>query len=542
MMLIDIVMRSSIVIAVAIAASMAFRHRSAALRHRVIAAGVFAAVAVIPLSLVLPAWNVRLPASDFIDRAGLTGTALTGSTRPIEPTDIAPSARPGARSEAVEPLAIEPIVLGVWAAGTTIFWALLATALVRLARITRTSTRFEDPRWIDRLIALAAHHGVAKTVALLDTGTPDVLATWGWHRPRILLPADCESWSDARINVVLSHELAHVARADWSIQLAAECIRAVFWFNPLFWIACARLRRDSELACDMAVVAGGASPNEYASELLDIARTCRPSTSSANAAMSMARLSTLEWRITAMLNTTLARAMGTPRARAIAVAALIAVTIPIATFRAFEQVGPLPLTGQAFDVSGAVLPGVAITLEDVTGARRETVTDRSGRFEFDAVAAGNYFLATELPGFRSLRQQLTLRTARNWVLAMTLQVGTVQETVSVSETAPDVVRPVSPAGPYRVGGNIKPPRKIRDVRPVYPQSMRDAGHEGVVPMEAVIGIDGTVMSLRVQSTQVHPELANAAMDAVRDWQFTPTLLNGVAVEVAMTVTVQFRLP
>jgi protein TonB len=105
-----------------------------------------------------------------------------------------------------------------------------------------------------------------------------------------------------------------------------------------------------------------------------------------------------------------------------------------------------------------------------------------------------------------------------------------------------VVRPVSSNGPYRVGGNIKPPRKIRDVRPVYPQSMRDAGHEGVVPMEAVIGIDGNVMSLRVQSTQVHPELANAAMDAVREWHFTPTLLNGVAVEVAMTVTVQFRLP
>jgi len=71
--------------------------------------------------------------------------------------------------------------------------------------------------------------------------------------------------------------------------------------------------------------------------------------------------------------------------------------------------------------------------------------------------------------------------------------------------------------------------------------MRDAGLEGIVPIEAVIGPDGSVTSVRVVSAQVHPDFAIAAVDAVRQWRFTPTLLNGSPVEVVMTVTVQFGL-
>jgi TonB family protein len=71
--------------------------------------------------------------------------------------------------------------------------------------------------------------------------------------------------------------------------------------------------------------------------------------------------------------------------------------------------------------------------------------------------------------------------------------------------------------------------------------MREAGLDGVVPMEAVIGRDGAVISVRVLSAQIHPELAASAVEAVRQWRFDPTLLNGEAVEVVMTVSVRFSL-
>ena len=91
----------------------------------------------------------------------------------------------------------------------------------------------------------------------------------------------------------------------------------------------------------------------------------------------------------------------------------------------------------------------------------------------------------------------------------------------------------------RVGGNIATPTKVKDVRPVYPQSAIQARIQGVVIIEATIGKDGAVDNARILRSI--PLLDPAALEAVRQWQFTPTLLNGVPVPVIMTVTVQFAL-
>ena len=91
----------------------------------------------------------------------------------------------------------------------------------------------------------------------------------------------------------------------------------------------------------------------------------------------------------------------------------------------------------------------------------------------------------------------------------------------------------------RVGGNIATPTKVRDVPPVYPPLAIQARVQGVVIIEATIGKDGAVDGARVLRSI--PLLDPAALEAVRQWQFTPTLLNGVPVPVIMTVTVQFSL-
>ena len=91
----------------------------------------------------------------------------------------------------------------------------------------------------------------------------------------------------------------------------------------------------------------------------------------------------------------------------------------------------------------------------------------------------------------------------------------------------------------RVGGDIKEPKKIKDVKPVYPEAAKAAGVQGIVIIEAIIGTDGTVNEAKV--LRPVPELEKAAIDAVMQWKYTPTLLNGEAVEVIMTVTVTFTL-
>lgn len=91
----------------------------------------------------------------------------------------------------------------------------------------------------------------------------------------------------------------------------------------------------------------------------------------------------------------------------------------------------------------------------------------------------------------------------------------------------------------RVGGRVRPPQKTKDVRPLYPEIARAARVQGVVIMEVTLGVDGKVTDAKVLRSI--PLLDAAALDAVRRWEFEPTLLKGVPVPVIMTVTVQFTL-
>lgn len=96
-----------------------------------------------------------------------------------------------------------------------------------------------------------------------------------------------------------------------------------------------------------------------------------------------------------------------------------------------------------------------------------------------------------------------------------------------------------PADPVRVGGGVQEPRKIRTVDPTYPQQAKDDKLSGTVILEAIIAKDGTVREVRVLRS--NPMFDAAASDAVKQWVYSPTLLNGVPVEVIMTVVVNFVL-
>jgi periplasmic protein TonB len=109
------------------------------------------------------------------------------------------------------------------------------------------------------------------------------------------------------------------------------------------------------------------------------------------------------------------------------------------------------------------------------------------------------------------------------------------------DLTPGPAAPIAPPPPaiHRVGGVIRPPEKIQHVNPVYPVLARSTRTEGLVILEAIIAPDGTIRDLR--TLKAHPLLEAAAVDAVRQWRYRPTLLNGVPVAVVMTVTMTFQL-
>jgi len=104
----------------------------------------------------------------------------------------------------------------------------------------------------------------------------------------------------------------------------------------------------------------------------------------------------------------------------------------------------------------------------------------------------------------------------------------------VTPPAPPPTQP-----PVRVGGLVRPPQRIVNVTPAYPAIAREAHAQGLVIIEATIDERGNVV--RTQILKSIPLLDDAALAAVRQWKFTPTLLNGIAVPIVMTVTVNFSL-
>jgi TonB family protein len=548
----DATLRASLVLLIGLGVRLTLRRRSPALRHAALAATIVAA----PLVGLVGPWlpGVPVPAAWS---ASVTGPmaqaveALPAVAGDANVDRITIATESDSTSQPVWPT----LVLTLWGTGAAIGlgWLLIAGARVRW--IAADGHVVDDERWYRALEHARRDAGLARPVRMIVAPRGLLLATWGWLRPRVLIPACALGWSDERVRTVLAHELAHVARHDWLVQSVAETLRALLWWNPLAWLACRALRHDSELACDDAVLRCGVGPTAYADELLQIARIVAPGRP-AGVVMGMARTSTLERRIVAMLNPRLDRRVPTRRTLAGLAAAVVVLLLPVALLRAAQSARQV-LEGIVYDTTGAVLPGVAVTLDpgpakwppsnDSQATRRpvEVTTDAAGRFRVDGVEPGSHVIQVELPGFRALRQPIELRNDRDWNRAVTLQVGELKETVSVRERRPAAITPIGDAAsgprPVRVGGNIRAPRKTVNVPPEYPKRMVEAGLEGRISVEAVVGIDGRVARARALTVEAHPDLAQAAVDAVRQWRYEPTLLNGAPVEVVMTVTVDFSL-
>ena len=171
-----------------------------------------------------------------------------------------------------------------------------------------------------------------------------------------------------------------------------------------------------------------------------------------------------------------------------------------------------------------------------------TTTGEAGKFEFPALTAGDYLLKAELPGFVSYRKAwLTVKPSQASRENVVLSVGTITQKVEV--TVPGRPRPPAPAGTpqrIRVGGNVVAANLISQVRPIYPQSARDAGIEGTVHLQGIIGADGSLLMLRVVGRN-DADLASAALESVRQWRYRPTLLNNEPVEVLTDIEVEFKL-
>ncbi|MHB8628934.1 MAG: extracellular solute-binding protein [Aggregatilineales bacterium] len=165
------------------------------------------------------------------------------------------------------------VALIIWLIGVliTLLRGYFQTRHVR--HITRRSLLSTDPKWLAEYHNLADQMGVKQPVTLAFSDEVAVPLTWGALHPVIVLPTGAMEWLPERRRIVLLHELAHIARWDYLTQWVALASCAINWFNPLAWHLRHRLALEREQACDDQVLAMGVKSSDYASNLLEIARS-----------------------------------------------------------------------------------------------------------------------------------------------------------------------------------------------------------------------------------------------------------------------------
>ena len=342
----DAFVKATVILLVAAGVTLLLRRSAASLRHLVwtLACG---GVLVLPLaSAVLPNWRVagwpRLDVPAAYDVNELPAQRHAAPPAAQDPTP--PAAKPAARTPSSAPAAatdvtlvgwrIRPnwtaLVFPVWLSGVAAVLILLAVGMVRIAWLDRITAPVRDERWLLLVEDLSLELGLTRHVRLLQANGPAMPMTWGIRRPTILLPAEADAWSAERRRDVLLHELAHVKRHDFLIQLIARTACAVYWFHPLVWLAATRLREERERACDDQVLRAGATPSVYASHLLDIARGLRAARATSLASVAMARPGQLATRLLDVLDAQRPRDTLSARSAVPAWIAAIVVVVPLA--------------------------------------------------------------------------------------------------------------------------------------------------------------------------------------------------------------------
>ena len=588
----------SAILLLTLMAALCLRRTSASARRWVLAVGVVSAIAA-PALHVLPILPVRVARVE-----PLVFDALL-------PRPDVPFTEPAVAAVASDDL-VGRFVVAVWLAGAVAGVGVLLVGLARLRRLRSSSRRVTEGPWHRLCTDLARSCGLKRGVDLLLGPSPGLVATWGWRRPAVMLPASARDWSAERMRIVLLHELAHVRRGDWMLQMAAEALRCVWWFNPLAWMVRARLRRESEHAADDLVLARGVPAATCATHLVELARDVRKHRRTWLPAPAMARPSHLERRLSAMLNPRTNRRPMTRLARLGSLGVLALVSLLVTSL----QVGPVSAAPFAESTGGAVeqeppaapsserreaLVAAVVAVDEAAAASRsespggaveqepsaelsserlaalaaavaaavEAAASRSAESPGSAVAteppaeplsarraalvaavaaaleAAAASRSGESPG-NAVEQEPSAARSSERLAELVARAAALQEQLQsvlneLQSALGDSDRSTGSSGePFRIGDGIRPPARIGGAAPVYPSEAREARAEGVVIMQATISPTGEVSDVEVLRSAV-PLLDEAAVAAVRQWRYEPTLVDGEPVSIVMTVTVNFAL-
>ncbi len=489
------------------------------------------------------------------------------------------------RANAVDssPWALTDALAALWAIGAAVIVLALVVEGLKLARLACGATPLFDESWHRLRDDVARALRLNRPIRLLQgvgRSAPLAPVTWGLWHPRVLLPADAVNWSDDRKRAVLMHELAHIRRADWIVQIVSQLVCALYWFHPLFWIAQSRLCRESEHACDDVVLNLGMDGDAYASHLLEIARAARMPQRALTPTVAMARPSHLERRFAALLNPEQNR-RGVGRRRVVVVLGISALLlVPLAALgvpgmRPTVEVRTAAIPAAALDdteAAGSALGPVVAAIPRpriVAGPGWRTAgtttapeileyttpplySDEARRLGIEGLITVE--VSVDVHGAAHLRRvveglgfgldQNALVALRQWRFRPGTEDGTPVEMIAEidiefrlrNEALNELIANDMAT---RVGPGVTPPRAVRTVAVHDPRSARSRIRQGTVVLDVVLQEDGTPRIVRILQS-LGSELDDAAVQAFEQWRFSPATESGRPVKVRMNAEVTFH--
>jgi beta-lactamase regulating signal transducer with metallopeptidase domain len=346
-MLAPILMKVTVVLAVAVVAAGLARRSSAAVRHVILAAA-FVVMLVLPFaSLVAPKITVTVPVA--------VQEKVAPYVFPAIPLSVAPTEFPSAPVSASAPevaaprVALSTLLVAVWAIVSAGFLLPIGAGLWQVRVIREGGTAWSEGQSI--LYMLAADAGIRRRVRALLSEALSGPMTCGVVRPAVLLPSSAPSWSGEDLRRALIHELEHVRRFDWVTHCFARTMRACYWFHPLAWIALRRLTLEAECACDDAVLRRSES-TAYADQLVGLAE--RLSKTSKQPLPAMASPGDLTMRVRAILDQRQRRTRAGRLRLTLVIGVAASFVITVSSLRMVSQAQPEPAPQPKTEVAAIV--------------------------------------------------------------------------------------------------------------------------------------------------------------------------------------------
>ncbi|MEY2598841.1 MAG: hypothetical protein RLZZ142_1100 [Verrucomicrobiota bacterium] len=300
-LLLDLLLKSTALIAIALLLSTAFRRASAANRHAI-------GVAALAALLLLPFTNLVTPRWSFALNPQRPTVPMTIQRAPISATTSSETVADSARVAPPQPPASAEVLrvsgaaagVGVWVLGFALVLVRRAVVGWQLRRLAEQSRAIQSGRVLAMVREWSAAWGVRVDVRESDRcRVPLALGMW---RHTVLLPAEAMEWSEARLCAALRHEFGHVSRRDCFTRWLADLACAFYWVNPLAWFGARLLRLAQEQACDDLVLNAGTCPDDYATQLVEVVRGLQGGRFSGRHALAMAQPSMLEARVRAIVD------------------------------------------------------------------------------------------------------------------------------------------------------------------------------------------------------------------------------------------------